>query len=294
MFFFKKGIDSDFVVALNKCNWWKEKIIHDRNLFIGIRNDYLNVYYKGNSLIKLEMKNDQLKGTTHYKYLLKNSQKKKYISSLDGIFDYDSRDFFVKSFAADFSSIVKTADVYSGDEKSGLHNILVKNLNIIDVEVAFTEEDDIKEKDHTPRIDFVALQTIKGCPEVVFFEAKNFSNKELRAKNSDKPKVVKQIGNYEKLICKHEDEIREAYISVLKNFIELDGYPLEKKNLFRQALRIPLKINPQPRLVIYGFDSDQKEGKNWRPHKEKLVANLGKDRVLLKGDSKDFRRGISL
>ena len=45
-------------------------------------------------------------------------------------------------------------------------------------------------------------------------------------------------------------------------------------------------------LVVFGFDSDQRDGTVWKGHREKLDAALGK-RLLLKGDPQGFTRGIS-
>ena len=54
----------------------------------------------------------------------------------------------------------------------------------------------------------------------------------------------------------------------------------------------PLKVNVEPRLVVFGFDADQSDGKNWRTHRDKLRDQLG-DRVIFRGSPKGFTRGIS-
>ena len=41
----------------------------DPSLFIAIRDGYLNVYYSGNSLLKLSLDGERLAGEIHYKYL---------------------------------------------------------------------------------------------------------------------------------------------------------------------------------------------------------------------------------
>lgn len=54
----------------------------------------------------------------------------------------------------------------------------------------------------------------------------------------------------------------------------------------------PLTVNRDVRLVVFGFDSDQRNGPAWTPHRKKLEGLLP-GRLLLKGDAEDFTKGIS-
>jgi hypothetical protein len=54
----------------------------------------------------------------------------------------------------------------------------------------------------------------------------------------------------------------------------------------------PLHVSEFVRLVVFGFDSDQRVGKVWSGHRKKLEGALDK-RLLLKGDPQGFTRGIS-
>ena len=54
-----------------------------------------------------------------------------------------------------------------------------------------------------------------------------------------------------------------------------------------------LFVDENPRLNVFGFDGDQKNGSYWKPHLQKLRDEIGDKRVLLKGDSKEFTTGIS-
>lgn len=51
-------------------------------------------------------------------------------------------------------------------------------------------------------------------------------------------------------------------------------------------------IQSEVRLVVFGFDNDQKNGANWSGHRDKLKFALG-DKLLLKGEAKDFTNGIT-
>ena len=55
-------------------------------------------------------------------------------------------------------------------------------------------------------------------------------------------------------------------------------------------------MDPVPRLVVFGFDADQKNGSFFRKHMKKLREVLKKetgiDCLLTKGSAKEFTAGI--
>ena len=286
-------------------------MMDDPDLHLGIRKDYLNIYYAGNSLIKLEHKHDHLLGKTHYKFLLDPYQNL-YIQSSDGKANPNNTDFqslFIKHLY-ELKKIKRASLYYAGEEKKGIQKILMSNPNIIDMEIAMTQEAEKQEAEGieeleesagpaAQRLDFAALQKITNGVELVFFEAKTFSNKELRAKEEKEPKVVKQIKKYQKLIEKYlvTGDIVESYRRVCENFVDLLGIPDEKKKIAQKVVQegVSFNISTRPRLVIFGFDKDQKIGDVFKVHQKKLEQKemLGKNRILLKGSPKDFTNGIS-
>jgi hypothetical protein len=54
----------------------------------------------------------------------------------------------------------------------------------------------------------------------------------------------------------------------------------------------PLGVDPEVRLVVFGYDKDQDEGDVWNKHKKKLRDHF-KDGLLLKGSPSEFTSGIS-
>ena len=84
---FQRGISAKFVERLNaeyrKGGWW-QTIADDRDLFIAIRKDYINVYLNGSSLLKLWLEGDELVGETHYKYLLVPEARRPYVKVVGG------------------------------------------------------------------------------------------------------------------------------------------------------------------------------------------------------------------
>ena len=84
---FRRGLNDEFIKLLNeaydKGSWWRD-ILNDHDLHIGIRNEYLNVYYQGNSLVLIKQGHGGLLGQTHYKYLLHPGKNLKPFISADG------------------------------------------------------------------------------------------------------------------------------------------------------------------------------------------------------------------
>ena len=131
---------------------------------------------------------------------------------------------------------------------------------------------------------------------MVFYEAKRFvDHAALRAKQWAVPSVVKQIDRYATLLRDNREKIAESYGRVCRNLLGLHGMSVrhrERHALLEHVARTPLAVDTEPRLVVFGFDADQRDGAAWNPHRDRLFDLLGKKRVLLKGRSKNLRRGI--
>lgn len=307
---FQRGLKPELVNLLNEAydrgGWWKD-ILDDHDLHIGIRNNYLNVYYQGNSLVLIKQGPGGLLGQTHYKYLLHPGKNLKPIISAEGRIKNLTGVFIDHLDKENLKFMKRASSVYAGEEKKGIQWILKNNPNIIDMEIALTQEaekqegeemEDLEEtgRPTAPRVDFAALQQVSDSVELVFFEAKLFSNKELRAKGKQDPPVIGQIEKYKDLIEKHMADIEKSYRRICQNLDELHGIPDGKNKIVQSVLQrgVSFTISSLPKLVIFGFDKDQKMGQVWREnHLIKLEEKLGTDRVLLKGDPKKFTSGIS-
>jgi hypothetical protein len=297
---FKRGISDEFAEKLSASAQWEE-IIKDKELFLALRGTSVNVYYRGCSIFRISYENKKIRTLTHYKYLLRPDMKKPYISWEDSASLIKARidDLFIDGL--DLKSLKKAASYYAGAEKTGIQGILASNKNIIDVEVAFSREaerDQDVEDETKPskrvadRIDFVALQRIEGKISVVFFEAKRFDNGELRAGAGLIPPVIEQLGRYERLIEDSHDAIQKSYRRICEN---LKTLATDRRDpLFKEIVdsSLELRIEPKVRLVVFGFDEDQREGDNWKLHRDKLRGILGEN-LLLRGNPKGFITGIS-
>ena len=301
---FRRGLDPEFVKKLNELydqsdSWWRA-LVDDDKLFLAVRDNYVNIYYLGCSLLKLTWKpgSGDVVGETHYKYLLR-PELKKYVNIIDSKPPSlpPVKDMFTKNMA-DINALKKAAKPYAGDEKTGVHNIVLANWNVVDLEIAIAASSRDEEDKSAPRIDFAALKKTGPGFEIVFFEAKDFSNGALRASGDADPKVIGQIERYKNLLEENRGEISDSYHLVCGNLRNLQG--LAKRHHDRHEIlkgiadgSTPLTVNDAPRLVVFGFDEDQRSGTYGKRLRDKLKAKLGDDRALFRGNSKGFTRGIS-
>lgn len=302
---FVRGISDEFATALSKSPQWGE-ISPDPDLFLAMRNEYVNVYYRGCSIFKISYKNDQLRFETHYKYLIHPHMEKPYImwrdagNAIEERIDKNHKDKGIFVDSLDTELLKTAASYYAGAEKKGVHKILQSNGNIIDVEIALSSDAEKKQdvedeidagdeskdlKTHADRIDFVALQRIDGCARVVFFEAKRLKNPELWTSAKG---ITHQIERYEGLLAKEKEHIENSYLKVCKNLYHLA--PKRWGNLVEDVAkgRIKLDVDPKVRLVVFDYDAGQRDGVL-----EELKARLGGTLILSKGDPKGLIQGIS-
>ena len=207
---FKRGISDKLVKQLQGIKWWVD-IENDPDLFLGIRDRSVNVYFQGCSLFKITSGNAGLNVSTHYKYLPKANLKHPYISWTDSgelkLGELNRQEPFISH--VDMKALKDASKPYAGAEKQGVQLLLKANpANVVDVEVGLTSDADRSPTDPTAspgrsvarRIDFAAFRQTSDGVTLTFFEAKRYDNSELRAQPDKTPKVVKQINHYEVLI----------------------------------------------------------------------------------------------
>ena len=300
---FSRGLQVEFVEALNELydqpdSWWRS-LVDDRGLFLAVRDNYVNVYWLGCSLLRLKPQAGGVFGEVHYKYLLRpRLTTSEYIKVVDGRPEPlpTVEEVFTQSLA-EIDALKTAAGPYAGAEKAGVHDVVLSNWNVVDIEIAFATGSNDETESSAPRVDFAALQRRNHHVEIVFFEAKDFTNRELRRRGDAAPEVIGQIETYSRLLCDRHHEIVDSYRRVCGNLLRLRG--LDERHAERHEMlkgiadgSTPLKVNVEPRLVVFGFDADQRDGKNWRTHRDKLMDQLG-DRVIFRGSPKGFTRGIS-
>ena len=287
---FDRGICDTFVTALNNeyenNGWWK-RLIDDKSLFLGIRDNYVDVYLNGGRVLNLEYAKGEFVGKTHFKYLVNLSRsdtKSENVKFKNGTFDRINLSDPYRHVATDIAGIKKSLNRYQGEEKIGVHKIAMRNRNVIDTEIKFPGED--------RRVDFAALQRIDGDIKLVFFEAKNYSNSQIRHP-ARHPEVLNQIEAYEGIIGARRKEIQDSYTEVARNIKRLKGWSSRRSNIFAEAATNGLTVDPEVRLVIFNFRNPQKKEAN-RPGGDfsRFREVLGTHRVLTKGDPTGFETGI--
>ena len=138
---FSRGLDDDFVEALNReyaeDGWWRT-FVDDPELFVAIRDNRVNVYWRGCSLAEVRLEAGEVVGRTHYKYLLRPSMDAPYVEFTEGAYRMpgNTQGLFVGS-PGGVRELKRAARPFAGGEKTGVHRIILSNPNILDVEIAF-------------------------------------------------------------------------------------------------------------------------------------------------------------
>ena len=227
---FNRGLDDEFIDALRLLagtpSWFTEVII-DPDLFIGIRQNYFNVYSKGQSLFKAvwSARSKTISVITHVKYLVDPKLTQEIRLSGDN-FDIGG----VKPLAERYvigvtlQRMKKAAAYYSGKEKTGLQDVVKDNPHIIDLEVALSEEaeteagegaDEKRRRSTAPRIDAACLVEVDGKIRLRFWEAKHYDNAALWS--ATKPPVVGQVERYRTLVQTYKVGMLNSYRRVASN-----------------------------------------------------------------------------
>lgn len=270
MAIFKRGISNkNFIESLNnlysdKKSFW-HKIVNDKELFIGIRDEYLNVYYNGQSLCLLTYNKGIVEGKTHKKYM--GLDEGGYIKSRNGLIIEQKATISNLSEISIIKSNIRSG--YIGKEKvESYREVIDHSKHVIDVEITFVHElvsNPHKKSDYqTSSIDYLVLDKNK----LVFYEAKHFNSPEIRSNAT--PRVLHQIERYARELLNHKSEIENAYQTVLQNRKDL--------NILNDVL-LPdnLEIDTQPYLIVFATDRNRSNDS----HLQKLKMHL-QDRLILK------------
>lgn len=207
-----------------------QKILENDNCLICIRNNYINVYYNGCSLLKYKPLAEK-KYLIHQEYLpQKNKDSKHSYVSLT----FDSQDLkyaqgksFMKDVLESPSDSLRRYIDKSGEKKHIAKYLKDETPFLIDLEIAFEREkgkDELKggEKERDKIADRIDMATINENFELQMIEVKMDSDSRLKSKNDGDQKVLKQMKHYKEFIKREKDNILASYKSIAKNFIELN------------------------------------------------------------------------
>lgn len=293
---FKRGIDMDRMRALKDLaavpGWWRD-VLNDKSVVIGIRDNYLNAYWRGQSILMINItKSGKVSASTHPKYIV-NPDAKNQISldAASGKFQFDPDVLLIRQYVPGetLEKLKRAAKRYSGREKRGVQEIAEANPNLVDVEIAFRQGADSV---RVPRIDFATFEEGKDGVNLAFWEAKYFGNPELS--DDEDSGVIAQIGAYEKFIRDNNEHLVKSYSLIAKNIVDIS----EMSNGIRRTSPLVQRvakgdgpivhINPEVRLVIFGYTESQKR-ENLSPLLERFSKILGQNRCIARGSAKGMR-----
>jgi hypothetical protein len=106
-------------------------------------------------------------------------------------------------------------------------------------------------------------------------------------------RVAVQIADYGRALFAHADATRSSYRRVAQNLLALEGaFAASRRGspALEQAATAGVSLDPDPSLIVYGFDRDQRDG-DWKKHADKLTNALqgGPERLVMVGDPRGYR-----
>jgi hypothetical protein len=300
---FNRGLSPRFIAklqaeAVKREGWWAD-VLADPRLVIGVRQEYLDVYWRGQCLFHIEAPPSNLKITTHPKYLVDPALAAP-VSLSDSKFDVSS--LSDNGFIAEYegpstlSKMKASAGIFCGREKTGCHEIAIRNRAVIDWEIAFPGTITLGNREviNTPRIDLASLEAVGSTgARLIFWEAKHFTNGELRAAKNHIPRVCYQVDGYQTCLAAHRNDIETSYRRVIENLLAIDRMRPQSRlpPLFAEVAtgerQLSLGDEPKVGLIIFGFDIGQREHPIWMDHLNNLRKNIAC--VIAKGDAKEIK-----
>ncbi len=287
---YRRGLDDEFVAGLGvlaRQHTWFADVLQDEDLILGIRDNYLNVYWCGQSLFKIEWRGKRILVSTHPKYLV-DPDLADPVAFTEGTFQVQSlRPLLERYDEHTLSRMKRAAKLYRGREKQGLHAIIRANPNVIDTEIALAEGSGRT----VMRLDVAAIVDGPEGLKVRFWEAKHFLNPELRSRG--RASVVDQIGRYRELISAGREEILRSCRRIAENLVELSGFNQNRRvsEEVRQVAAgktLALEEPPFVGLLVYGFDRAQKQHADWLKHLGALEQEAGLS-IQCKGSAAHIR-----
>jgi hypothetical protein len=296
---FNRTLKPEFINSLNelykdKNSWWRT-IVDDKDVFILIRNNQIRAQVSGGLLLEISQ-NAQKKLMCRMSdlFLTLHSGTVRYVTIDETTTAPTERIEGLRGLVKHYDKVKARIKNFTGREKQVVQYLANNTTQVVDFEIGF--EGKLKEgavKKSVPRIDMAAI-TNGGT--LVFFEVKLFENSEIRAKETETPKVAGQLLKYEKLLAQYGRDIIAGYKEQLRVYSQLEGKFFKS----RVSNFSEIDLYPQARLIITGFDGPQRDimlpvvrkgivkGYTWQNEKNDFIAtgnhqSLTKSRRLFLG-----------
>ena len=262
-----RGIDEDFAEAFKKCELYKLYENHKDELFIGVRNDYLNLYYNCDSIAKIEYKNSAIYCEIDKFYLDGLSSKgkeKRYKITPNQICEQ-------------YEKIKENSDKKTTNEKKAQSKlVLLNNRNekskwfCIDVEYvkAFNNQSEKDKAEFNGRFDIIALS--KEKPHKVALIELKYGSGSIGGESG----IYKHIKDFSEFCNKRffEKHLKQEIIEIINSQIYLDiEVPFELPNLE--------SILPEPEFYFITLNNNHNPGKvNASTPKQTMAGYLFKEK----------------
>ncbi|MDD2300095.1 MAG: hypothetical protein PHU69_10710 [Fermentimonas sp.] len=242
-------------IKIQQPKWWT-LLREDKELYIEIRKDnYINVYYHGGCLAKIEYKNGFI-AKTHQKYLGDCEPRGKGNKGTDK-FEYDTIDLA----KLDNTLIINIKERIKIDYLRHIENekptekwiqgkLITGYSKYIDSEFQFNKDIEIGRL----RIDLIELSN----DVLSFVELKGIFDSRLRNdeyRNPKVPEIIEQMDKYKLFINKYENDIIEYY----KKLIEIKN-SLGLTTIYKNKI----ELNKKPKLIIVNTYKKMTKGREAR------------------------------
>lgn len=257
---FKRGLSSKTLPAVKA--FLKTEIgqsLKNNNCFqICIRDEYINVYYNGCSILKFTPSTDKYE--IHHKYT-KEPKSKLYIG-----LEQKGNDRIVNNFS--LNDLIKKPDSYVGPYFCGEKKYLAQYLKsdqapaIIDLEVAYTcRTATTKKRDFVAkRIDLAVVENSK----LRLIEVKIDTDSRLRSEIDGDQEILDQMKSYCEFIKNETPNIISSYKAIAQNIIDLD---------------LVHKMGGTPKFTIDNLSAFIANNDCFDPDPELLVVETGKSKI---------------
>lgn len=223
--------------------WW-ELFKKDNELYIEIRKDnYINVYYYGGSIVKIDYKKNKIVAEIHQKYIGNYKPKGKTKEGKD-IFGYERIDLtsLSKDKLEKIKNLIKKNYIDNKSKTNPAEKLIqgklkINNSKYIDSEFQFNQDNEIGKL----RIDLIEFEN--GI--LTFVELKDISDSRLRInkKNNKKtvPEIIEQMDKYQLFVNKYSDDLKKYYSNLICIKKDLGLLSVAEKQV---------EINNKPKLLI--------------------------------------------
>lgn len=274
---FKRGLSLDALQSVKALLDTEigQRIKEESKLNICIREDYVNIYCNGSSILKFTPCIDRYE--IHYKYT-KEPKSGNYLA-----LNLECGDLVVGNFS--LSKLLISPECYIGDYVCGEKEHLARYLSseksptIIDLEVAYT----CKQKGKNgrgyvaKRIDLAVIENNK----LQLIEVKIDTDSRLRSKKDGDQEILEQMKSYREFIASESANIIQSYKTIAQNIIDLDlvhkmgGTPKFTVDNLQAFIRNEECLALEPVLLVVETGKS-KIGRNGIDHWDRLLSQLDK------------------